>query len=211
MEQQILSMMREGHRERALELMARAWAQPIGRFCCALAGSAAEGEDLLQETFIEAWRAMETFRAESSPRAWLYGIARNLCASHLRRRDRRRSLFGRFFADSSAENAHCRSSEDNAVRSEEQVLLDAALADLKPALREAVLLHYQGHFSMQEIADMLEISPANARKRVSLGVGALREALRPVLMKPENPRGGQDENEQSESVSGNQGPRVVRS
>jgi len=211
MEQQILSMMREGHRERALELMARAWAQPIGRFCTALSGSAAEGEDLLQDTFIEAWRAMDSFRNESSPRAWLYGIARNLCASHLRRRDRRRSLLWRFFADPGEDNAHCRSSEDNVVRSEEQQLLDAALADLKPALREAVLLHYQGHFSMQEIADMLKLSPANARKRVSLGVGALRETLRPQLMKPENPRGGNHEDESEQSVSANSRPRVVRS
>jgi len=211
MEQQILSLMREGHRERALELMARTWAQPLGRFCAALVGSAAEGEDLLQETFVEAWRAMDSFRHEASPRAWLYGIARNLCASHLRRRDRRRGLFGRFFTDEGADNAHRKSSEENVVRSEEQRLLDAALADLKPTLREAVLLHYQGRFSMQEIGEMLEISPVNARKRVSLGVGALREALRPVLMKPENPRGGDHEDEPEQSVSTDSKPRVVRS
>ena len=211
MEQQILSLMREGHRERALELMARAWAQPLGRFCAALVGSAAEGEDLLQETFVEAWRTMDSFRGEASPRAWLYGVARNLCASHLRRRDRRRSLFGRFFSDPGEDAAHRRSSEENAARSEEQRLLDAALADLKPALREAVLLHYQGRFSMQEIGEMLGISPVNARKRVSLGVGALREKLRPVLMKPENPRGGDHEEESEQSMSADSRPRVVGS
>ncbi len=207
MEQQILTLIRDGHRGRALELMARAWSGPIGRFCTALTGSGSEGEELMQDTFMEAFNALETYRSEASLRSWLFGIARNLCASHLRLRDRRRGLFERFFR---SPDTFSDATEKPLEKQEELDELDRALLGLKPALREAVLLHYQSHFSMQEIADMLHISPANARKRVSLGVQALREALRPELMKPDKPAGGYDNDKNQSSVSDYQGPRVLK-
>ncbi len=52
-------------------------------------GSAEDAEDIVQETFLRAWRKRETFRGQATLRAWLYGIATNASLDLLERRSRR--------------------------------------------------------------------------------------------------------------------------
>jgi RNA polymerase sigma-70 factor, ECF subfamily len=49
-------------------------------------GSAEDAEDIVQETFLRAWRRRETFRGQATLRAWLYGIATNASLDVLERR-----------------------------------------------------------------------------------------------------------------------------
>jgi RNA polymerase sigma-70 factor (ECF subfamily) len=56
--------------------------------CYRMLGSLDESEDLVQETFLRAWRRRETFQGRSSVRAWLYRIATNACLDALARRPR---------------------------------------------------------------------------------------------------------------------------
>ncbi len=57
--------------------------------CYRLIGSVHDAEDLVQETFLRAWRRRETYEGRASLRAWLYKIATNLCLDALRQRPRR--------------------------------------------------------------------------------------------------------------------------
>ncbi|MEV8632179.1 RNA polymerase subunit sigma-70 [Streptosporangium sp. NPDC051023] len=57
--------------------------------CYRMLGSFDEAEDLVQETFLRAWRRRETLRSETGLRAWLYQIATNACLDHLRAHPRR--------------------------------------------------------------------------------------------------------------------------
>lgn len=57
--------------------------------CYRMVGSIEDAEDLVQETLLRAWRRRETFRGDSTFRAWLYGIATNACLDALDRRARR--------------------------------------------------------------------------------------------------------------------------
>jgi RNA polymerase sigma-70 factor, ECF subfamily len=56
--------------------------------CYRMLGSLEDSEDLVQETFLRAWRKRKSFRGDSSFRAWLYGIATNACLDALARRPR---------------------------------------------------------------------------------------------------------------------------
>ena len=62
--------------------------------CYRMLGSFEESEDLVQETFLRAWRGRETFEGRSSLRAWLYRIATNACLDALDKRPRAVSASG---------------------------------------------------------------------------------------------------------------------
>jgi len=61
----------------------------LGAIAYRLLGSAAEAEDLVQETFLRAWKASASFQGRSSVRTWLYRIATNVCLTNLEGRPRR--------------------------------------------------------------------------------------------------------------------------
>lgn len=77
------------------ELCLAAWirrSQPeVWRVCAHLVDADA-ADDLTQETFVRAWRALPAFRGDASARTWLLSIARRACADALRSRTRRRRL-----------------------------------------------------------------------------------------------------------------------
>jgi RNA polymerase sigma-70 factor (ECF subfamily) len=164
----------------ALAALAQDYGEPLGRFCQALLGSPEDGADALQDTLVAALQAMPRYRGDRGLRAWLFGIARLQCAEVIRRRARRRSIWGRVFGagDRAAEPAPPSEAADA------RLSLERALGALPAAQREAVLLRYQQGMDATEVADVLGISHPAARKRITIGMQALRSAIGDVTPGP---------------------------
>jgi RNA polymerase sigma-70 factor, ECF subfamily len=75
--------------ESAFASFAERYRRELQLHCYRMMGSLEDSEDLVQETFLRAWRKRESFEGRSSFRAWLYRIATNACLDALRRRPRR--------------------------------------------------------------------------------------------------------------------------
>jgi RNA polymerase sigma-70 factor, ECF subfamily len=72
--------------ETAFAALVEGYRRELQAHCYRMLGSLEDSEDLVQETFLRAWRRRESFRGDSSFRSWLYGIATNACLDALARR-----------------------------------------------------------------------------------------------------------------------------
>jgi RNA polymerase sigma-70 factor, ECF subfamily len=177
-DQPIATLIGEGSYRRAVELCAESYAAALGRLCMALLGSQADAEEVVQETLLAAHAAMASYRGEGTVRAWLFGIARRQCARHLERgKQSRRHL--QLVSDPASPDDGPEVSVSVRRRADR---VRAALAQLRPSEREALLLRYQSGLSFREIASACGIDEAAARKRASRGLERMRRTLSPEGM-----------------------------
>ncbi|HEX9068022.1 MAG TPA: RNA polymerase sigma factor [Ktedonobacterales bacterium] len=126
-------------------------------------------DDLLQEVFLAVWHAAPAYRPQGRAAAWIYAIARHH-VSHARR-DASRLPKDAPIADSNdGEPAPAASFEDGLLT---RLALDDALAQLTPAHREVLRLAFMHGFSLQEIAQILEVPVGTVKSRISYARRAL--------------------------------------
>jgi len=146
----------------------------------ALTADDGDADDLAQETFIRAYKAIGRFRGDSTFRTWLHRVAVNVIQSHLKKRARRRRWFGPSLDEQGAAGqespalAAPATLEDDAVRRD---LIDRALASLPEEMRIAVTLRDVQGFDYAEIASMLDIPIGTVESRIFRA----RQRLRPLL------------------------------
>ncbi len=140
-----------------------------------LIGDRRDAEDVVQEAFLRAFRALPRFRGDAQLETWLHRIVANAAADHLRRRGRA----GALILDSPANDATERPAEG--VGLEEQATerhdLEAALQTLPVTLRVPVVLKDVYGLSCEEIADELEISEGAVKVRLHRGRRRLKDVL----------------------------------
>ena len=152
-----------------LDQMVRQYEKELLRICCVYLRDRAAAEDAVQETFLKAFRSMDSFRGESSEKTWLIRIAVNCC------RDYRRSAWYRYVDPRvSIDQLPVLSS---APPSEEHIALTVAIMKLKPKYMEAVLLYFYEGFSIREIAKMLDLTEAAVSTRLRKAKQKLRDEL----------------------------------
>ena len=137
----------------------------VWRLCEAL-GSTGEVEDLVQETYLQAVRSAAGFRGDGSPLAWLLSIARNVCADHVRRRQRSRRLVERLIPEVV--------DHVPAVDRSTPQLLDGLAADR----REAFALTQIVGLSYEEAAEVIGCPIGTVRSRVARARSDLLAAVR---------------------------------
>ena len=143
----------------------------LGQFLVHVVRDRALAEDLLQETFLAAWRARDDLDAVDNPEAWLFGIARHRALRALRGAQRMRRALERV-----AGSAPQPSDEGPALAVDTLALLHRVLG---PEDRALVVLRYVHGFDAPELAEMTGRSPAAIRKRLERARTALlQEATR---------------------------------
>jgi RNA polymerase sigma-70 factor (ECF subfamily) len=132
----------------------------------------AAAEDVAATAFERAYRKRSRFDARrGSPRAWLFGIARNAALDELRRRGRNAQLLEEPADLAAVVSAH------PAERSELRIALAAALDSLDARERELVALKFFAGLSNAEIGRVLATSESNVGTRLHRTVKKLRKAL----------------------------------
>lgn len=146
----------------------------------------AAAEDLIQETFLKAWRSFRTFQAGTNARAWLYKILMNAYIDSYRRAAREPETVdhedvGDFYLYAKAQD----SDDLKRAGDPEEILLSKIMdADVKAALeqvpepfRAAVVLADLQEFSYREIADILNIPIGTVMSRLYRGRRHLQRLL----------------------------------
>lgn len=164
----LLEAAREGDDHAVRELVRRT--QPaVWRMCTAL-GSAGEEDDLVQETYLRAFRSLGAYRGDAPVQAWVLSIARHVCADHVRRRERQRRLVDRITrVQGPASDTQEMPSAD---------ALDQFVRALVPERQEAFVLTQVVGLSYEEAADVIGCPIGTIRSRVARARADLLEALR---------------------------------
>lgn len=136
-------------------------------------GQRDEADDVVQDTFMDAFAGLDRFQETAPFRAWLAGIA----VHKVHRRFRRRRLLGFLGLYRSSHDAMlaARSSVDNPVEVRDELRrLDDALRTLPDVDRAAWILRYVEGYSLQETATLTGASLTTAKRRIARAHGAIR-------------------------------------
>jgi RNA polymerase sigma-70 factor (ECF subfamily) len=166
----------------AFRLLVDRHARTIFRLAFRMLGNEPDADDIVQETFLRAYRQIDRFESRANFGTWLYRIAVNCSLDLLRQRPRRPDE--REFGDGEepvADPGTNPSPERLMFSAEVQARVNSALQDLSPAERAAFLLrHFEGQ-SIAEIGRALGLRTSATKHAVFRAVQKMRRALEPVL------------------------------
>lgn len=158
-----------GTRQRQFDAMVRAHSQDLYRFAYWLCGEDARAQDLVQETFLRAWRALDSLRDGAAAKPWLFTILRRENARGFERKRLELTELDDNITDDVSSIDPEQSGSDAQVR--------AAILRLEPKYREPLLMQVLGGFSCEEIAGELQCKPG----AVMTQLFRARQKLRAVL------------------------------
>jgi RNA polymerase sigma-70 factor (ECF subfamily) len=165
-DQELVARALAGSRAAGDELFSRHWLA-AWRLAFSVTRNATAADDVAQDGFERAFRALASFNGRSSFRTWLSRIVLNQAIDAVRRRNRVQRL--------ESGGTHSSTwSDDDAAR--DQDLLDAVLA-LPLERRTAVVLRYWARHTPQEIAEILDVPLGTVHSRLARALSELRSRL----------------------------------
>ena len=157
----------------AFEALYRQHAARLFTLASRMAGSAEDGEDLLQEIFLQVHRKLGSFKGDAALGTWIYRLALNHCLDYVRSRQAKMSkLTETLDADTSFEPMARR---DTPIA---RMDLERALERLPDGCREAFLLHDVEGFDHKEVGNLLGIAEGTSKSQVFKARAKLRAWLR---------------------------------
>ncbi len=162
-EEKLAAACRRGEK-RAYAVLVRRHAPQVFAVCLGMLASVHDAEDVAQDALVKGLTQIDQLRAGEHFRAWIAGIARNLCLDHLRREKRGREVLARRQAPEPA---------DRSAFAE----LEGAIHELPEQYRLPLLLYYLDGQSTENVASALNLSPDGVRTRLSRARKELRKRI----------------------------------
>ena len=185
-DQQLVIRAQHGDQQ-AFGLLVSKYQRKLARLLSRLIRDPAEVEDVAQETFIKAYRALGNFRGDSAFYTWLYRIGINTAKNYLVSQGRRAPTR----TDFDSEEAETFEDGDllRDINTPERMLLskqigetvNSAMEDLPEDLRTAIMLREIEGMSYEDIAKMMDCPIGTVRSRIFRAREAVAEKLRPLL------------------------------
>ena len=184
-DQQLVERVQQGDK-RAFDMLVLKYQHRVAALVSRFIFDSAEVQDVTQEAFIKAYRALENFRGDSQFYTWLYRIAVNTAKNHLVSRGRRPPS-----TDIDVEDAihfegtsHLKDMENPQNQlSSEQLLekVNQSIKKLPEDLRVALTLREYDGMSYEEIAEVMGCPVGTVRSRIFRAREAVDEAIQPLL------------------------------
>ena len=167
----LLDRYENGDQEAIEEIVSR-YQKPVFFYILRVVWNETDAADLLQKTFINAFRNIRRFNRRSNLKTWLYRIAMNVCKNHFRDNPRRReiNLEGMILSDR-------KNPLDHIISKEERIRLSVALNDLPEKQRHTVILKVYHGLRYREIAQITGSSEGAAKANFHYGVKKLKVIL----------------------------------
>jgi len=173
--------------KQAFGLLVSKYQRKLARLLSRLIRDPAEVEDVAQETFIRAYRALPSFRGDSAFYTWLYRIGVNTAKNYLVSQSRRAPTATEIESEEAETYEEGEQLRD--INTPERVLLskqigetvNAAMEALPEELRTAIMLRELEGLSYEEIADVMDCPIGTVRSRIFRAREAIAERLRPLL------------------------------
>jgi len=177
-EQKIISKAATGDRTAFRELVLE-HSHAMFRLAWRLTGDQSIADDIVQDAFIKAWSKIGAFRMESSFRSWLHRITVNTAMDHLRKKARRERFETEEPAYEKLQQVHEVGAPELQIDFQQQTR--SALMNLSETERSALLLrHFEGH-SINEIAQILNLTSGACKQAVFRAVKKMRIELKPLV------------------------------
>jgi len=148
------------------------WQGPIVNLAYRFCREQGLAEEIAQDVFLKAFRALGSWRQESKFSTWLYALALNLCRSRMRRwRPDLRPL------EEAGEIADLNLTDDRIARAEEAEIVRRMVLQLPGKYREAIVLFYFHDMNLAEAAASLKIPEGTLKARLHRGRALLRKKI----------------------------------
>ena len=185
-DQQLVERVQRGDK-RAFDLLVIKYERRLARLLSRFVRDPHEVEDIAQEAFIKAYRALPTFRGDAAFYTWLYRIGINTAKNYLMARGRRAPTTTEFDAEEAegfegASGLQELNTPEHELQSKQvaQVVNDA-MAALPEDLRTAISLREMEGLSYEEIAETMGCPIGTVRSRIFRAREAIAAKLRPIL------------------------------
>lgn len=168
-----------GDQESFNQLILR-WERPIYALAYRTIGREEDARDIVQDTFLRAYRALPGFKGQAKFSSWLYRIALNLCRDWVRKQRRTPTVAipeGVDVAELASEQGPAESIEDLVARREMSRAVAQAMTHLPEEQRTAIILKEYHGLTFQEIADLQGCPLSTVKTRLYQGLTVLRRYL----------------------------------